>query len=91
MNKQQVLEFWLGFFKGLLVDTFKNLFLFGVSGFSLGLLASYIFDIQVLDLAEWNNWLEIMILIVVGSCYLCLGMLHSWIGKKPSYFRVSTD
>ena len=29
MNKQQVLDFWIGFFKDLLLGTFKNLFLFG--------------------------------------------------------------
>ena len=58
MNKQQVLDFWIGFFKDLLLGTFKNLFLFGIFGFFLGALATYIFDLQVLDTAEWNFWLE---------------------------------
>jgi hypothetical protein len=79
MNKQQVLEFWVLFFKDLLIGTFKNLFLFGISGFSLGLFATYIFDLQVLDTTEWSGWLEILILAIVGTGYLVLGMLHGWI------------
>jgi hypothetical protein len=79
MNKQQVLDFWIGFFKDLLIGTFKNLFLFGLSGFSLGLLATYLFDLQVLDTTEWSGWLEVIILIVVGISYLSLGVLHGWI------------
>ena len=79
MNKQQVLDFWIGFFKDLLLGTFKNLFLFGIFGFSLGALATYIFDLQVLDTAEWNFWLEGTILILVGGVYLGLGVLHGWI------------
>jgi hypothetical protein len=79
MNKQQVLDFWIAFFKDLLIGTFKNLFLFGISGFSLGLFATYIFDLQVLDTADWNTWLEVAILTLVGSAYLGLGVLHGWI------------
>ena len=79
MNKQQVLDFWIGFFKDLLLGTFKNLFLFGIFGFFLGALATYIFDLQVLDTAEWNFWLEGTILILVGGVYLGLGVLHGWI------------
>jgi hypothetical protein len=79
MNKQQVLDFWIGFFKDLLIGTFKNLFIFGISGFSLGLFAAYIFDLQVLDTAEWSVWLEVIILIIVGTGYLGLGVFHGWV------------
>jgi hypothetical protein len=79
MNKQQVLDFWIAFFKDLLVGTFKNLFLFGLSGFSLGLMAAYLFDLQVLDTVEWSAWIEIIILIIVGGGYLALGLLHGGI------------
>lgn len=79
MDKQQVLGFWIGFFKDLLLGTFKKLFLFGVSGFSLGALATYIFDLQVLGTAEWNVWLEGTLLVLVGAGYLTLGLMHSWI------------
>lgn len=79
MNKQQVLDFWIGFFKDLLIGTFKNLFLFGIFGFSLGALATYGFDLKVLDTTEWNVWLEGTILILVGVGYLGLGLMHGWI------------
>ena len=79
MNKQQVLDFWIGFFKDLLIGTFKNLFLFGLSGLSLGLLATYLFNLQVLDTTEWSGWLELIILMVVGISYLGLGVFHGWI------------
>lgn len=79
MNKQQVLDFWIIFFKDLLIGTFKKLFLFGLSGFSLGALATYGFDLNVLDVTEWNIWLEGTILVIVGAGYLGLGLMHGWI------------
>ncbi len=79
MSKQQILNFWITFFKDLLIGTFKNLFLFGICGFLSGALATYMFDLEVLDSAEWNVWLEGAILVLVGAVYLSLGLLHSWI------------
>jgi hypothetical protein len=78
MNKQQVLGFWIIFFKDLLVGTFKKLFLFGVLGFLSGALGTYLFSFQVLDAAEWNVWLEGIILIIAGAGYLAFGLLHGW-------------
>jgi hypothetical protein len=52
MNKQQVLDFWIIFFKDLLVGTFKKLFLFGILGFLSGALGIYVFNFQVLDTAK---------------------------------------
>ena len=79
MNNQQILNFWIAFFKDLLIGAFKNLFLFGVCGLVSGALATYLFDLKVLDSAEWNFWLEGAILVLVGAAYLVLGLLHSWI------------
>ncbi len=79
MNKQQILDFWISFFKDLLVGTFKKLFLFGLSGFISGSLATYVFNSQVLDTADWNVWLEGAILLLVGAGYLGFGLLHGWI------------
>ena len=79
MNKQQVIDFWILFFKDLILGTFKNLFLFGILGFSLGALATYVFNSQVLDTAEWNVWLEWIILLLAGTGYVVFGLLHGWI------------
>ena len=79
MNKQQVLDFWIIFFKDLLVGTFKKLFLFGIVGFLSGALATYVFNLEVLGTAEWNIWLEGAILILAGAGYLGFGLLHGWI------------
>ncbi len=79
MNKQQVLDFWIVFFKDLLIGTFKNLFLFGIFGFLSGALATYVFNLKVLGTAEWNIWLEGAILVMAGAGYLCFGLLHGWI------------
>lgn len=79
MNKQQVLDFWILFFKDLIVGTFKNLFLFGTLGFLSGALATFFFNSKVLDTLEWNVWLEGIILLIAAAGYLCFGLLHGWI------------
>ena len=79
MNKQQVLDFWIIFFKDLLVGTFKKLFLFGIVGFLSGVLATYAFNVKVLDTTEWNVWLEGAILLFAGAGYLAFGLLQGWI------------
>ena len=79
MNKQQVLDFWIIFFKDLLVGTFKKLFLFGISGVLSGALATYVFNLEVLGTTEWNVWLEGAILVLAGTGYLAFGLLHGWI------------
>jgi hypothetical protein len=79
MNRQQVLDFWIIFFKDLLVGTFKKLFLFGIAGFLSGALATYVFNLEVLGTTEWSIWLEGAILILAGTGYLGFGLLHGWI------------
>ena len=79
MNKQKILDFWILFFKDLIIGTFKNLFLFGIFGFFTGALATYTFNSQVLYTAEWNVWLEGLILVLAGAGYLSFGLVHGWI------------
>nr|MBC8282636.1 hypothetical protein [Nitrospinota bacterium] len=79
MNKSQIIDYWLAFFRDLLVGTLKKIFLFGFAGLGLGILSILVFDSQVLDIAEWNNWLEGLILILASFWYLSMGVLHGWI------------
>ncbi|MEC9423116.1 MAG: hypothetical protein VYC01_02085 [Nitrospinota bacterium] len=79
MEKSQVLDFWVVFFKDLLVGTFKKLFLFSTCGFFISMLTTYFFDLKVLDAVEWNIWLEGVILSIVGLVYLGLGFFHGLI------------
>lgn len=79
MDKTQILDYWLRFFRDLLLGTFKKLFLFGFAGLGLGILSILTFDSQVLDIAEWNTWLETCIFILASLWYLGIGVLHSLI------------
>ena len=45
----------------------------------MGILSILTFDSQVLDVAEWNSWLETSIFILVSFWYLGIGVLHSLI------------
>ena len=79
MEKSQILDYWLNFFRGLLVGTLKNLFLFGFIGLGLGVSTIIIFDSQVLDVADWNNWIKTLALFLVSIWYLGFGVLHGLI------------
>jgi hypothetical protein len=57
----------------------KKLFIFGFAGLGLGILSILNFDSKVLDVAEWNSWLETSIFILVSLWYLGIGVLHSLI------------
>ncbi|MEC9423104.1 MAG: hypothetical protein VYC01_02025 [Nitrospinota bacterium] len=57
----------------------KKLFVFGFAGLGLGILSILTFDSKVLDVAEWNSWLETSIFILVSLWYLGIGVLHSLI------------
>ncbi len=59
--------------------TLKKLFIFGFAGLGLGILSILNFDSKVLDVAEWNSWLETSIFILVSLWYLGIGVLHSLI------------
>ena len=79
MNKSQILDYWLKFFRGLFLGTLKSFLLFGFTGFGLGILSTIAFDSQFLDSADWSEWLETSILFLAYIWYLSLGVLHGWI------------
>ena len=79
MDSPKILDYWISFFRDLLLGTLKKLFIFGFAGLGLGILSILAFDSQVLDVAEWNSWLETSIFILVSFWYLGIGVLHSLI------------
>ncbi len=79
MDKPQILDYWISFFRDLLLGTLKKIFIFSFAGLSLGFLSITTFDSQVLDISEWNSWIETSIFIFVSFWYLGLGVIHSLI------------
>ena len=79
MDSPKILDYWISFFRDLLVGTLKKLFIFGFAGLGLGILSILTFEAQVLDVAEWNSLLETSIFILVSLWYLGIGVLHSLI------------
>ena len=79
MDSHKILDYWISFFRDLLVGTLKKLFIFGFVGLGLGILSILNFDSKVLDVVEWNSWLETSIFILVSLWYLGIGVLHSLI------------
>ena len=79
MDSPKILDYWISFFRDLLLGTLKKLFIFGFAGLGLGILSILNFDSKVLDVAEWNSWLETSIFILVSLWYLGIGVLHSLI------------
>ena len=79
MDSPKILDYWISFFRDLLVGTLKKIFIFGFAGLGLGILSILNFDTKVLDVAEWNSWLETSIFILVSFWYLGIGVLHSLI------------
>jgi hypothetical protein len=76
MNKSQIIDYWLAFFRDLLIGTLKKLFLFCFIGLGLGGLSIIVFDSQILDVADWSNWLEILLISIATLWFLCFGALH---------------
>ncbi len=79
MNKSQILDYWVVFFRDLLLGTLKKIFLFSFAGLGLGILAIMAFDSQVLEMADWSGWLETSILALTSLWFLGMGVLHGWI------------
>ena len=79
MDSPKILDYWISFFRDLLLGTLKKLFIFGFAGLGLGILSILTFEAQVLDVAEWNSLLETSIFILVSFWYLGIGVLHSLI------------
>ena len=79
MSKPQILDYWLKFFQDLFLGTLKKLFIFCFFGLGVSVLSILTFDAKVLDIAEWNSWLESSIFILASLWYLGIGILHSLI------------
>ena len=76
MNKSQIIDYWIAFFRDLLIGTLKKLFLFCFIGMGLGGITIMLFDSQILDVADWSNWLEILLISIATLWFLCFGALH---------------
>ena len=76
MDKSQIIDYWLAFFRDLLIGTLKKLFLFCFIGLGLGGITIMLFDSQILDVADWSNWLEILLISIATLWFLCFGALH---------------
>ena len=76
MNKSQIIDYWIAFFRDLLIGTLKKLFLFCFIGLGLGGITIMVFDSQILDVADWSNWLEILLISIATLWFLCFGALH---------------
>ena len=79
MDKPQIFDYWLKFFRGLFLGTLKSFLLFSFTGFSLGILSTIAFDSQFLGVVDWSEWLETSILLLAYIWYLSLGVLHGWV------------
>ena len=79
MDSPKILDYWISFFRALLLGTLKKLFIFGFAGLGLGILSIMTFEAQVLDVVEWNSLLETSIFILISFWYLGIGVLHSLI------------
>ena len=64
MNKSEIFDYWLKFFRGLFLGTLKSFLLFSFTGFGVGILSAITFDSQFLDTADWSEWLETSILLL---------------------------
>ena len=79
MNKSQIVDYWLAFFRDLLLGTLKKFFLFGFIGLGLGVLTIIAFDSQILEVADWSNWLEILLISMASLWYLGFGFFHGMV------------
>ena len=84
MDSPKILDYWISFFRDLLVGTLKKLFIFGFAGLGLGILSILAFDSQVLDVAGWNSWLETSIFILAQkidgfSKKIGIKLLFTWL------------
>ncbi|MEE9258044.1 MAG: hypothetical protein V3U37_00760 [Nitrospinaceae bacterium] len=74
MDKQKLIDYWKLFFTDLFVGTFKNLFLFGLSGFLLGTGTLMAFKTMALEEMGWDAWAEISVLTLSVFWYCGLGV-----------------
>ena len=91
MDKKYVINYWQDFFADLFIGTFKNLFLFSFTGFSLGVFITYLLKEISVQPEEWQTWLEVSVLLMALVWYGTFGILHGLaasllrtVGKKLS-------
>ena len=76
MNKEEIVLFWRKFFTDLLVGTIIKLFLYGLIGFTLGLICLFTMDHFVLKELPWSTWVVWIILFFSFGWYTGFGILH---------------
>jgi hypothetical protein len=79
MNKQELIQFWQKFFADLFLGTITNLILFGLLGMGLGLTFLLIFKGQVLGSLDWQEWIEMILLVLSFIWYSGWGMVSALI------------
>jgi len=81
MDKTQVLKYWQKFFADLLIGTFVNLFLFGVTGFAVGMIGTYSLKEVYLWETDWSAWLQWLVLVTALLWYGLWGLVHGIIAS----------
>ena len=79
MSKEEIITYWRRFFTDLLVGTFKKLLLFGLTGFTLGLIGLFIMDHFVMEELEWSTWIISIVLVLSFGWYTGFGILYGLI------------
>lgn len=75
MIKEEIINYWRKFFADLLVGTFIKLLLFGLIGFTLGLIGLFILDHFVMDELEWGTWVVSTVLVLSFGWYTGFGTI----------------
>ena len=81
MNKEEIVLFWSKFFTDLLLGTFIKLFLYGVVGFTLGLIGLLIINHFVIEELGWSAWIVWTVLFFSFGWYTGFGILHGLIAS----------
>ena len=81
MKKEEIINYWRSFFSDLLVGTFVRLLIFGIIGFSLGLIGLFIMDYFVMEELEWRIWILSTILVFSFGWYTGFGTLFGLIAS----------
>ncbi|MDH3256612.1 MAG: hypothetical protein OEM27_03250 [Nitrospinota bacterium] len=80
-DKNQVLSYWQKFFSDLLIGTFVNLFLFGIIGFTVGMIGTYSLKEIYIGSTDWSGWLQWLVLITALLWYGIWGPIHGVIAS----------
>jgi len=81
MKKEKIINYWHSFFSDLLVGTFVRLFIFGATGFSLGLIGFFIMDNFFMEELKWSTWIVSIILVFSFGWYTGFGTMFGLIAS----------